>query len=417
MSNQKIGNFIKFNNVIETYNINKYFDDYVFQKEYFPYQFDGWKDKVLYGLLNKNGDAVYPKNIALSLNSADNNFNYKNLLFVVDAFQDMKKYNKSFALTNRSGDNKSIYASFDIKNGAKEIDDLYIKYMNHLYGVFSNTFLSDSKKLNIKDINSFINVFISFIKTISKAGPITRSSFIKNKFCDPSVNGLIIDIEANTKSIDTKEKANKYISDDHFETFVDTARRYGFFVDRNMPWRIMADLESPVMRDYYRKYKWNSVDDVFKNCYHVAFYSDLDVIKNIIVSFWNTYANSNTTVINSKQLEGCENLFIEVSSLNQIDTSVFDLHFNINWLIRFYAFIKVLENNINITQTNFEILYQEAIKLNEYIDTKNSLEYINRKIKELTQKETSKILLTTPEETIRMLSLQEIPSIAEGINF
>ena len=82
MSNQKL--FFPYNlgESRKQFLINKEYNDYVFQKEYFPYQFDSWYDKKLYGLVNNQKNAIYPKNSVLAFNSNTDNFSYKNLIFV-----------------------------------------------------------------------------------------------------------------------------------------------------------------------------------------------------------------------------------------------------------------------------------------------------------------------------------------------
>jgi hypothetical protein len=418
MSNQKIIQNFVLGTTIDNYNVNKFFEDYVLQKDYYPYQFDGWKEKQFYGLVDSNNRAIYPKDIVLSLNSNDNGVNYRSLIFVTDAFQEMKKYHKSFLTGNRFVNNGSIYTALNITAGTPDIASIYIDYLNKLFSIFSNSYLVDTRKNNIKDFNSFLTYFISFTKLLAPFMPITRSSFIKSKLCPLEANGLSLQFIDNKIYDDTKAKADSYISDPNFDPFLDSAKRFGFFVDRNAPWRIVADLASPAMKKYYNQYGYETVDDVFANFYHVAYYSDLDILKNMLVSFWNTYANKQTYVAEQKEISGCSSLFAQVNTYNQISADTFDSIFNKSWIIRFYLFIKTFENNLSINQNKFEIIYNEAVKLDKYVDEKNMLDYIDRKMQELsTRGKQQNFRLTTADEMLKMLSEQQKPSIAEGINF
>jgi hypothetical protein len=418
MSDQKIITSVKFGKTIDTYNVNKFFEDYVLQKEYYPYQLDTWKDKKFYGLINNKEQAIYPKNEYLSLNSNDNGVSFQNMVFVSEAFQDMKKYHKSYLLNNKFNNNGSVYISLDIKASAEDLLTIHVAHLDNLYNIFSNTFLTNTRKINIKDFITFSKQFLSFIKLISPYFPITRSSFIKHKSCSPAVSGLTIDLATDVLYSDTATKADRFISDSNFDIFIDSARRFGFYVDKNTPWRLVADLASPVMKDYCKRYNLLSVDQVFQKAYHTAYYSDLEVIKSILIGFWNTYANSAVYSASQKELQGCNNLFAEINTYNQLDTQTFDVAYGKNWLIRFYLFTKVHENELKITQNIFEILYQEAIKLNEYSGESVMLDYVDRKMYELsTRGKRQRNQLTTADEMVKMLSLQEQPSIAEGINF
>lgn len=418
MSNQKIIQSTQSGGTADNYNINKFFEDYVLQKEYFPYQFDGWKDKQFYGLIDKGNRAIYPKNAAMTYNSNDNSVSFKNLLFVVDAFQDMKKYHKSFITQNKFDVNSSAYVALDIKSAAKDLDSLFVDYHNKLFNIFLNTYLTPDRTSQIKDFTSFVNQFLKFIKVIAQYSPFTRSSFIKSRICPPTISGLTIDFDEPQTFSDTKIKADKYISDPNFEPFLESAKRFGFLVDRNAPWRIIADLESPALKNYYRRYNFENVDGIINSCYHIAYYSDLEVLKNVLVSFWNSYANNVGLSVSQKEIAGCSSLFAEVTSFNQIDVNTFEKVYSKNWLIRIYLFIKVFENGLNITQNAFEIIYREAIKLNEYVDEGNMLGYVDRKMQELSSRGKIKTLnLTTADEMIKMLREQKQPSLAEGINF
>lgn len=418
MSNQKIIQSLDAGETINSYNINKFFEDYVLQKEYYSYQFDGWKDKSFYGLIDNRNRAIYPKNAVMAYNSNDNSVSYKNLLFVADAFQDLKKYHKSFLLNNKFDPNSSIYISLNIRAAAADLDNLFIAYSNKLYGIFTNTFMTIDRSAKIKDITTFINQFLTFIRSVSPFVPITRSAFIKSKICPLSVSGLTIDFAEPEDFSDTRAKADKYISDPNFDIFLEHCKRFGFMVDRNAPWRIVADLESPVMKDYYKRYNFTTIDDVFSKCYHVAYYADLEAIRNLLVSFWNTYANNTGIGVNQNDRRGCSTLFAEINSFSQVDANSFDKTYGKNWLTRFYLFTKIHENNLSITQNNFEILYNEAIKLDAYAGQEIMLDYVDRKMQELSVRGKQKTnSLTTADEMLRMLSLQEQPSVAEGINF
>lgn len=418
MSNQKIPDTISFGTTIDAYSTNKFFDDYVLQKDYYPYQFDGWRDKKNYGIVDASGRAIYPKSSLMSLNSNDNGISYRNMLFVTDAFNDMRRYHKSFLTGNKFNNNGSIYINLDIKSGATDLDDLYIKYMNDTYNVFYGTYLTTKRIEEIKDFNSFARQFISFCKLISSSLPILRSSFIKSKICPSTISGLTIDFIDKPKYTNVKAKADKYLSDPNFDIFIESARRYGFYVDRNAPWRLVADLSSPVMIDYYNKYGFKNVDDVFAKCYHIAYYSDLETLKNILISFWNTFANKVGSTSQQLELPNCSGMFAQINTFNQLDVKTFDYVVNINWLLRLYIFIKINENNIELTQNNFEIIFKEAVHLNEYADQESAVEYINRKIEDLLKSNNrEKFMLTTADQMIKILSLENLSQIATGVNF
>lgn len=417
MSNQKIINNIIFNNIIDNYTINKFYQDYVLQKEYYPYQFDGWNDKKLYGLIDKQGRALYPKNNFIEIIGNTNSSTQEAFVFVGDAFNDLTKYHFGFSNTNKFEKNGSIYIDLNIQKGAINVDELYYEYMNSIYKVFYS-FFALNNQTKIKNFSSFIEILLPFFKVITKFSPINRSEFIKSKGCSPNINGLNLDLLDTKVFTNTERKASTYLSDPNFDIFIDSARRFGFYVDKNIPWRLVADLESPVMKSYYRKYGLNNLDDVIKNCYHIAYYSDMDVLKSVIISFWNTYASSVVSITSQQQQQGCASLFAETNILQQFDETYFDQHFNINWLIRLYIYTRVLETKLQIKQSKFEFLFEESVKINKYVGRDQAMDYINSRIAELLNKDAEqKKNLTTPEDVIKMLSVEQSNFVSEGITF
>lgn len=417
MNSQKIIKNINSSGATEYYLLNKFYENYVLQKEYYPYQFDGWRDNKFYGLVDNKNRAIFPKDSLLYLNSNPNNISYLNMIFVIDAFRDMKNYHEQFLTGNKFANNSSFYVNLSIQKGCVVLDEAYTSYFNSLFNIFLNTYLTDERKKLIKNFSSFIEFFISFIKLIAKTSPITRSSFIKSIYCDLAINGLIINFDTSALFSDTRKKADIYTSDPNFNSFLETAKRFGFLVDRNAPWRMIADLQSPVMRDYYNAYGFKTIDELLNIGYHVAYYSDLDVLKTIITSVWNVFTLENPIYVNQKQGTGCINLFAQLSELSQISVETFDKTYNQNWLIRLYMFIKYHELDLKFNQKIFDNFYYEATKLVDYSSIEICLDFINSKFESLSTRTKQKIdSLTSKEEAVKLLAEKQLP-FQEGINF
>jgi hypothetical protein len=418
LTDQKIFDIGITNGTQNIFLVGKFFEEFVLQKEYFPYQFDGWYQNKNYGKINNNGKAIFPKTAALSFTTNQESTNHKNLVFVSDAFNDFKKYHLSLKDTNKLTNNNSIYTNLTVRKSLNDATDQYIVFINRLYEVFYDTFLTVKYKSKLKNFSSFIPYFLKFIKIISEISPITRSQFIKSRVCDSNLSGLIIDFDTSLNYASYKIKSDKYISDPNFEVFLDSAKRFGFFVDRNAPWKIVADLESPVMKDYYKKYNMSNLDEVFNTCYHIAYYTDIPTLINTLISFWNLTASQEGFTSEKTESKNCSSLFVSVNSLNQITEEVFYRNYSEEWILRLYAYVRILESRINITQRNFEIIYSESIKINKYKSRDSAVDYINRKIDDFAaQNKKPKIVLTKPEDLVRLLSSQLTSEAVGDITF
>lgn len=388
---------------IRDFNIGKFFEEYVFQKNYHPYQFDGWNERKHYGLKDSYNNIIYPKQEYLKIYTNNLGVSQKNIFFVTEAFLEMKNYTQELLKKNLIDHRASIYLNLNAAETTVNGPDAYLEYLNNIYNIFVNKYLRQEIINNIKDIHSFIPYFIEFIKIMAPIAPITRQNYYKSKFVSPNINGLTISLESNLRTDNIKEKANKFISNTYFENFVDTAGRFGFFVDRNAPWKIVADLTSPAMKAYYLKYNLLDLNDIFDKLYFKAIYSELKTYRNVLINFWNGFASNIGQNVTQDYREGCKNLFSKTTVLNQTDETQFEKIYNIDWQIRIYLYTRIFESNLLVTQTKFEWLCEEASKINKYHNTDSALEFIELKISEL-ENIGDTTNLTSDEKILRLIS-------------
>jgi len=405
------------NTTFDTYYLRKFYNEFVLNKQYYPYQFDGWGDKKYYGIFDEQKNVIYPKDNYLKNYSNNTNVQHKNLMFVVDAFKDLKQYVNATNKRNKTT-NTSIYSNLNVAKSIEDIPDKYLAYINDIYKIFKQSYLNISVISDIKNIQDFCRHFIIFIKIMTKVSPVNRSAFIKSRIVSSNINGLRISLDNPPQAISLRDIANNYIGNFEFNSLLESAGKFGFFVDKNVPWTIVCDLESPVTKKYTSNYGLTNTQQIFDTCYHKAYEADLDSLKNIVLSFWNTYVSERGIVKNAQNIPGCKNLFIEISEINQLELSSFEKYFNIEWQLRLYLFTRVLEEKLQITQNKFETLYNECININNYYNTDESLKFINKKVQELLdQKLNKQENLTSIDEVIKMLASQTKYLPYEGINF
>jgi hypothetical protein len=236
--------------------------------------------------------------------------------------------------------------------------------------------------------------------------------------CPQELNGITIYLDGNTDWSNIESKTKSYINDPNFNIFIDSAKRYGFMVDRNIPWRIIADLESPVMQDYYKKYSIRDTNDIFNSLYFKAHESDIEVLKNVLLSFWNTFASENSLNIKNELAGRCDKLFSQVTTNSQIDFQTFVGHFKEEWFVRFYLYTKILESKLDISQNKFESLYSQSIKLNKYVGENACTNYINTSISRLVSVTTeTKQDLTDIDVVVKLIEQQRQEMPSDGIIF
>ncbi len=228
------------------------YDFYVFPDFLIRNFVSTWTTERLYGLVNNKGNTSVPDLISLkSLRfNSDDSVNKYALNFVADAWYDLAKKLRELAAQNITFKD-SPWASPQVVKAWEPVQDSYDLYMREkIYPVFYDEFLySNGRNQKIRNIDSFMNYFSEFTKNImTKAGPVTLSGFIESTYAPLYSSGLIIEI-ADDNYDDDFNKAFKF-GDSNFSLVASIASQYGFSIDKNIPWRLVADLRNPAMVEY-----------------------------------------------------------------------------------------------------------------------------------------------------------------------
>ena len=211
-----------------------------------------WTSDRYYGTINNKGNSVLPKLTSLKSLSfvSDVSQTEYALDFVADAWFDFATRLKQLADENIIY-RDSPWAKPVIVKAWQPISSLYDGYMrDEVYPVFYDNFMNsnnnDSKTRNFTDFVDRMNDFLqSFIKV---RGPITLSGFMESNKAPVYSSGLIIEISSERYDND-RSKSTDFI-DANFPLVSRIASQYGFLIDKNIPWRLVADLSNPVMIEY-----------------------------------------------------------------------------------------------------------------------------------------------------------------------
>tara|TARA_R110002110_G_scaffold162776_3_gene362220 strand:+ start:2998 stop:4365 length:1368 start_codon:yes stop_codon:yes gene_type:complete len=211
-----------------------------------------WTTDRFYGTINHQGNAVLPKVNRLKtlrFPNTDDTSHFA-LDFVADAWYDFATRLRSLANENIIFRDSPWAKPFVVK-GWEPVSDLYDEYMREeVYPRFVDGFMStqnnDSK---VRNIGSFINRLNEFIQNdISSFGPITLSGLVEARRVPVYASGLVIEI-AEVPYDDDYAKGYQFI-DANFGLVASIASEYGFSIDQNIPWRLVADLNNPAMIEY-----------------------------------------------------------------------------------------------------------------------------------------------------------------------
>ncbi len=366
---------------------------------------DFWNTKNLYGKTNKQGFPIYAAESYLKpFTSAPETDEIFGLGFVVDAFEGMVE---DANMQARSGlgtidIQNGIIFPLEVRRGWESAIVGYKEYMEATFVPFGNSYIWGSKE-RLKDISSMVQIFAEFVRDISGQVPLTFSSWVKSSICPANTNGIIVDL-SDAPAQDDLSKWTLFLNDVNFETYRNLSEAHGFFIDKNIPWRLIANLNHPNMLKHQKNSGFfgdkDNLDSLFAQAYNLPHRQDIEFLKSYLATFykaiqekWGSVSLKKTIVCKNKpgrtitktvsvDLEGSD-AFYEDGSFNQESKYLKNLG-DMFWL-KLYYYMRSLEegNMITFKQLDKQIVrFYDYYKLRDYMST---VDEINRSLLESNQ--------------------------------
>lgn len=228
------------------------YDNYIFPDYLAPNFVQTWTKDRFYGLVNNKGNTTVPnlKDLqGLRFLSDPNRMQYA-IKFVADAWSDFVLRIRQEANNNRIFRN-SPWANPQIAKAWVPLTEEYNLYMREeIFPTFYRKYLPmDNNHGKISGIDSFMDQFDRYYDlVVSNVGPLTLSGLIESSWASPLGSGLVIELSNDDYDNDFS-KAYKY-GDRNFSLVANIAAQYGFSIDKNIPWRLVADIRNKAMQEY-----------------------------------------------------------------------------------------------------------------------------------------------------------------------
>jgi len=365
--------------------------DELFEEE--PIQMDLWYDHPFYGKVNEEGSTVLLDEFALKLISGPFAETQNGCIrFAADAFLKMKLHYGVLYKEGTINQNSDFFT--DTLTDVKAWESARAKYNEYMQELFGEFFESKLVKVRssdtIKDFKDMVVQLKDFLRDEHK--PFTRKGYLESRFNPPSTSGLCIEIYDGDPA-DDKERF-KFVQDENFEIFSQLCAIYGFKIDRNVPWRIIADIQVKAMQNYIMD-GFDGADrditpkEIFEKYYFVP---DMGIYYEEFKTFLESFYVSFTQVfpIYKQQkysvVKGCQPIFGLNQKLPSLLTTdeqrkKFTPLTEVQYLKLFYQ-IRVSEININVPPEiqhfhlkNIAQIYN-FFSANKATALKKSIEYI-----------------------------------------
>jgi len=363
---------------LELFNFRNYWK-YMLSKNYvFKDTTDLWNGKNLYGKVNHKGEVVYLSETNLKEYPSEGSDIVLGIDFVVDAFKDLQSHMKKAAI----GQLLNLKGELEIrtpraKKGWISEKQLYNKYIETLYdGIVGTWFKNNLRETDIKGLSSFNKSMMEMMTINNGQAILSKSAFIVSKLTPARICGLIVEISMKDHD-DDKEKFT-WIKDTNYEFFKASAQNHGFMIDANAPWRLIADINNPVMMKHMDKYGVTP-QNLFKKYYYRSYKYDIENLKDILVGFYNTYSHSYPTIIETTTCDGVVGGKTKTTMVDRYPVDLEDVpytHPDEYW-IEMYYYIRLRELGASLDPEHFNRETKKVIQVYKHFGLDKSKDYVN----------------------------------------
>lgn len=320
------------------------------------YVFDMRDSDIYYGRLNNKSDEI---------NLIENNLKQLPLQedtlfalnFVVDAFNELK-----FDVENKylSGEfQQEFYKELKPKAAWSNVLLSHHKHMEILYKKFIKYLNINYKNKNIINFNQYLQYFLYFIDSITPITCVNRTTYMLNRDVSPLCSGLAIDLENKPAGSD-KYKYENFVTSYDYAIFRQTAIKYGFRVDKNIPWRLIFDINSTEAQKYINSYGMSG-DNVYDNYYVKTQDYDIEVLKRYLLGFYNSYVEQNPEFSRAKFEYIDSELKTNIQLIQRTPETItsINLAYDEFFWIKLYCFIKLREYNVEFDQSGYNAFVKD----------------------------------------------------------
>lgn len=364
------------------------------------YYSDLYNETALYGVVDQELDVILPKKEFLTSVMSANKDSQKMIDFAADAFNSFRNYlNEGVTFGKLS--NAGPFYNIKVHRSYFDQQVLIDSAISLMSDNFKSLMLSRiDLNYKIRDHVTFNNQYLAYITDmiINKSYAVTNIGLTLSNLFITNNNGLTIDILQNSKCDNDTYKYDFFLNGPDFLPFKDACKRFGFLIDKNVPWKLTLDLLSPAMHDigghkgYMSNKNLNNIQQVFSTRYDKVYLTELEHLKHYFYTSYAYYMKNNK--LYEKDYSMLAGNAIKNRKLYKRDVLTKEKYlqfFNDEYWLRMFVYLRNYENISGLTQQKFENIVRESnnyLKINKHAEALkfansffkdyNTVGYINR---------------------------------------
>jgi hypothetical protein len=291
-----------------------YYQRLLYKEEIYPSNLfsplDTWYNKQYYGRVDQLQNTIIPDPSDLKMIKTATRQNLMALNFVVESFEKFSSHMKNANILGvlRPDGNPKI---LDMKahNGFVDPTNLYNSYLQQVYESFRKNLLLKNNN-EITGFKTFTKQYLAYLRMVAEHIPVTKTNYLLTGITSVMNSGLSIAIDGGRADNDSYKYEN-FINDPNYRFYVRSAKKFGFIVNKNIPWILTADLFSNSLLKNLANYVNDAGQEINKNNFFQSYYkqthfTDIENLKTFIINSYNFFVQRNPIYQRNYGAPGCD---------------------------------------------------------------------------------------------------------------
>lgn len=340
---------------------------------------DFWfAENMLYGKINTSFFAIEPRHERLApIPGTDDQFAFP---FIISAYGEFEKEIRNAILSGKIG-SMPFLRKLKVHKSTESINRLYSNLATIITSRMVRFLTQTRRSDKIFSFEDFMLHFEDFVLEFSLNNIVTKSSFVMSNDVGLPHSGLSLEL-ADADYASDFEKIENFINDPEYAYYLKVAEKYGFYVDKNVPWRLVANLSSRPMQLFIEETGAPSdLQSILGSNFRKAYMNDLGLLKFAAYNAYSTIVSSRPNVSKSFQEGG--KLFTSFKKRMPVTPDEVDILYPDEKWLQLYIKVKNNEKKLNFNGPEIKRITKNSISLKNLLDTREAMGYINRVFRDI----------------------------------
>ena len=255
----------------------------------------------------------------------------------------------------------------------------YMDYRVALFELFVERMREDKdRNVKITSFETFLPHLEQYVFESVTRAPFTFSGYMRSKYSSIYSTGLAIDLLELNAAID-KRKVEMVYDNPNYPFYENMALQFGFSIDKNVPWRLVADLKSPAMQRYIERAGYANFRTALRSCYRSTYLDGYNNFKSLFVMYYNSFVGNNPSVASPK-LKKNGKYVGRRTFRRQEDLVKLNLKYGEEWFLEKYALVRNAEEGSPLSEQRVKQLVSRANRLGKIKGKAKCLQMINKSL-------------------------------------